>query len=665
MEKAIKIAVSFILLSLYIAYFLSAQPRYFGYSGLSKGEIYISDEDFYNNREMFLTGDWEFYFGELTDSGGFNSKEQKNYYYLPDYWQRDWDDKSVQINGYGSYRVRITFETPKETVAINIPWIFGAYEAYVNGARVLSCGTVGKTPQSENADVRPQSVTIPLGSDEMELIIHVSGHISGLSGLLHPIAIGPDADLFGYTARQIAQDAMFIGCFLIMGFYHFAMFFLRKKDKASLSFALLCFAAMLRQGTISYGLLYAVMPENNGFLAYDIYILSNIWLITIFGVFTYYLFGEKYKIGNKYIIILVFISVIKTIVELIRQYNFSFAAFCISYVCFIMCTVYVLRVLHLMNKHKDKYRFLYTFGAVFLFLANGVDILVAFGFVNAGDSFGNTAFLIFAFIETVILARTYVDFTHENERLLSNMEALVSERTSELASANEQLRLMEQTKNELISNISHDLRTPITAIRGYMELLMEISEGDGEAYRDYVKSAHARTDQIEGLIKDLFLLTQLTGKNIPLDITVVDISEFLRGCHKSYKPIAGQKGLTIILKDKAQGIRVPADKGFLLRIMDNLMQNALYHAKSSIVISGRLEDEDIIFSVADDGAGIDKEALPHVFDRFYKRRKDGAGLGLCIVKELACALSGEVFADSIPNKRTEFCVKLRHNSICL
>ena len=93
--------------------------------------------------------------------------------------------------------------------------------------------------------------------------------------------------------------------------------------------------------------------------------------------------------------------------------------------------------------------------------------------------------------------------------------------------------------------------------------------------------------------------------------------------------------------------------------MVKLILNALYHARSEIEIRGHVEDGAVILSVADDGAGIDAETLPNVFERFYKKRNDGAGLGLSIVKGLALALGGEVFAESDPGRRTEFGVKLK------
>lgn len=656
MKKICKIGAALALFALYIAYFIAVQPGYASYPGLNKGEIYITDESFYNNSELFLAGDWEFYFGELTDSEGFNAKKQKNYYTLPDYWQRDWNDKSVEINGYGSYRVLITFETPKESISLGIPWVFGAYEVYANGASVLQCGSVGTDPPSEIPDTRSQSVVIPLGSDKLELIIHVSGHISGLSGLYHPISIGSDASVSHYAGIHIALDAIFIGCFLIMGFYHLAIFFLRKKDKATLCFALFCFAALVRQGTISQGLLFDILPPDNGYLAYDIYALSNVWAVVFFGLFSWQLFGKKYGTGYKNILVFVTSCVIKTGMEIFRQYNFSYPAFFVSYVCFTACIVYIARVIYLLIRRGDRYGFIYIYGVLFLALGNGTDVLTAFGFIRTDDIMGNTAYVIITFIETVILARMYTNFSYENERLLKHMESLVVERTAELAGANEQLLLMEQTKNELISNISHDLRTPMTAIRGYMELLMD-GIHEGTEHQEYIESAHTRMEQMENLIKDLFLLTQLTEKSTLVEITPVKISEFLAKCYKNYKPIAKQKGIGLTLKDGSGHASVRADKNFLLRIMDNLMQNALYYAKSSIIIAVKIEDKTVVFGVTDDGEGIDKDSLPYVFDRFFKKRKDGAGLGLCIVKELATAMGGEVFADSIPNEYTEFRVK--------
>ena len=129
--------------------------------------------------------------------------------------------------------------------------------------------------------------------------------------------------------------------------------------------------------------------------------------------------------------------------------------------------------------------------------------------------------------------------------------------------------------------------------------------------------------------------------------------------------MADQKGISLMIQNDAAGCTAAADWSFLVRIMDNLMQNALYYAASRIGITAAKAGDHIAISVADDGPGISEDIILHVFDRFYKGRKDGTGLGLFIVKELTAAMNCEVSVVSDPEGvdehneyRTVFTLKL-------
>lgn len=626
------------------------------YPNAKQGRIYLSEQDFYQAKTLFLEGEWSFVFGEYLDAEGFDAKPKKQYYELPDYWGRDTKD-GAEVNGYASYRLQIRFEQPKERVSLTMPWIFGAYKIFANGEQILECGHLGTENKREIADLRTKTADIPVYGDSLDLIIHVSGYQSGLSGLYHSIAMGTAEDIERYNIVRVMQDAFCIGCFFMMGFYHMALFFLRKNDRSAFYFSLLCFFGLIRQGVISYGLLYSYLPPNNGRLAYDIYILSGSCLIAGFTAFIYYLFGEKYKAKKEIVYWSFALLLLRILGESFWEYNFSEPLFYLLYLQLSVGIAYLFYHIYLIHKNKEKYRVLFYYGVFFLLSPNIIDILADFGFVRSNTVFGNGAFLIFTFIETMILARIYTDFYYEKESLLLNMEERVAERTEELADANDRLVLLEKRKNEFIRNISHDLRTPMTAIRGYMELLMQDDTQKSEEHQIYIESAHVRTRQMEKLIQDLFFLTRMTEEGICVYKTPLSVSDFLNESEKNYRTIARQKNLHIIKEDAAQTVTIHVDRDLLLRIMDNLMQNALHYAKTTIILSAKIEEDHVRISVIDDGEGIEKEDLPHIFDRFFKKRKDGTGLGLYIVQELALAMGAKPFANSIPDYRTELGVR--------
>jgi len=240
--------------------------------------------------------------------------------------------------------------------------------------------------------------------------------------------------------------------------------------------------------------------------------------------------------------------------------------------------------------------------------------------------------------QSIALAYYYRSSFGQIEKSNSRLEELVAKRTEELRKNNE-------ATQELISNISHDLRTPMTAINGYMELLMASPNID-DTDLEYLEGASIRVAQMESLIKDLFLLTQLAEKKLSMHVDSMKTKDFMKICENQYQPLTDNKGITLIVQNDAECGEAMIDRDWLMRIMDNLMHNAVSYAESKIKIAVKREDDYIVFSVVDDGPGIDPEALPYIFDRFYKKRVNGSGLGLCIVKELANAMGGEVIARS-------------------
>ena len=241
--------------------------------------------------------------------------------------------------------------------------------------------------------------------------------------------------------------------------------------------------------------------------------------------------------------------------------------------------------------------------------------------------------------QSVALAYYYRSSFSQIEKSNERLEELAAKKTDELQESN-------KAAQALISNISHDLRTPMTAIRGYMELLMASPSLDG-ADMEYLEGACLRVAQMESLIDDLFLLTQLAEKKLTMRMHPMETEEFARIYQTQYRALTEEKGIRLIVRNDAARREAMIDRDFLMRIMDNLMQNAIYYAESKIMIRIKEENDFIILSVADDGPGIDPEAIPLIFDRFYKKRTNGTGLGLSIVKELAEAMGGEVIARSL------------------
>jgi two-component system sensor histidine kinase BaeS len=212
-----------------------------------------------------------------------------------------------------------------------------------------------------------------------------------------------------------------------------------------------------------------------------------------------------------------------------------------------------------------------------------------------------------------------------------------------------------------ILSISHDLRTPLTSIRGYAEALADgtLDDADGRKRAAEIIGGEAR--RLERLVADLLDLARLDAHQFSLTPRPVDAGEVVEAAALAFAPAADDLGIRLHV-DASKPVAADADPERLGQVVANLVENALKYATSGIEVAVARADGDVVIRVHDDGPGLSEADLPHVFDRLYASRtvpgrKVGTGLGLAIVRELAAAMGGSVWAE--PSDRgARFVVRL-------
>ncbi|OIK17053.1 two-component sensor histidine kinase [Bacillus sp. MUM 116] len=214
----------------------------------------------------------------------------------------------------------------------------------------------------------------------------------------------------------------------------------------------------------------------------------------------------------------------------------------------------------------------------------------------------------------------------------------------------------EENRKELISNISHDLKTPITAIRGYIEGIQDgvaDSQGKMEKYLSTIKRKATDMDQ---LIDDLFLFSKLDLKKLPFYFEDIDIIRFIINFVEEVSFDLEEKDIKIFVENRTENeVRVIADRDKLRRVLSNIINNSIKHMKKvekqiEIYIQGKADFVEI--EVRDNGSGIEQESLPYIFERFYRvdtsRNKStgGSGLGLAIAKQIITEHGGDIWVES-------------------
>ena len=214
----------------------------------------------------------------------------------------------------------------------------------------------------------------------------------------------------------------------------------------------------------------------------------------------------------------------------------------------------------------------------------------------------------------------------------------------------------EALRRNLMADIAHELRTPITVIRGDLEALLD---GVFEPTPEALASLHEETLMLSRLVDDLRALAQAEAGQLQLEREPTDLAELLRGVVASFDLMAESQGQTLDLELLARPLVVDADRQRVRQVVANLVSNALRHAPESgrVTVSALWAPDEARVSVSDDGPGIAPEDLAHLFDRFWRGgtpRAEGSGLGLAISRELVRAHGGRIWVESALDQGTTF-----------
>ena len=216
----------------------------------------------------------------------------------------------------------------------------------------------------------------------------------------------------------------------------------------------------------------------------------------------------------------------------------------------------------------------------------------------------------------------------------------------------------DETNRQLMTSLSHDVRTPLTTLIGYLDAAHK-GIVNGKERDDYIETARRKAHDLKEYIDVLFDWFKLGSNEFSMNIAEIDLTELTRNILIDWIPIFEDVQVDFTIDIPEQPFRVQIDPDGYMRILNNLIQNVISHShadKIEIVLSEQNRNIKILLS--DNGIGIDKEDLKHIFDRLYKcdkgRSEKGSGLGLSIVHELVEKLNGTITADSTPGKGTIF-----------
>ena len=225
-----------------------------------------------------------------------------------------------------------------------------------------------------------------------------------------------------------------------------------------------------------------------------------------------------------------------------------------------------------------------------------------------------------------------------------------------LKESTEEKILMDKENKELISNISHDLKTPITAVKGYVEGIMDGVADTPEKMNRYVRTIYNKTNEMDHLINELTFYSKIDTNRIPYTFSKLNVEDYFSDCAEELGLEMETKGIELVYANYVEkDVQVIADGEQIRRVIHNIVSNAIkYMEKPKGIIQLRVKDvgDFIQVEIEDNGKGIAAKDLPYIFDRFYRTdvsrnsSKGGSGIGLSIVKKIMEDHGGKVWATS-------------------
>ncbi len=226
-----------------------------------------------------------------------------------------------------------------------------------------------------------------------------------------------------------------------------------------------------------------------------------------------------------------------------------------------------------------------------------------------------------------------------------------------------QLSEERDTLRRFVADASHELRTPITALQTFTDLLQGSAADDPQARSEFLAESQKQLARLEWITRNLLDLSRLEAGIQALDLATCDAAELTRSVGATFDPLAKEKALELVVMPPAEPLEVRCDRSRIEMALSNLLQNAFKFTPAG----GRVElyceaGEGLVrWSVSDTGVGIPPEDLPHIFERFYRGPNpgvDGSGLGLAIVRSVVRAHGGKVWAESEPGLGSKFIIEL-------
>lgn len=644
------------------------------------------------NEIIDLEGKWEFYWKRLYTPKDFKEEKidvKKEYIALP----RAWNGLVInnqELGGFGFATYRLIIKNVKGQVyGIKMPRVLTSYNLWINGELTATSGVVANNKEK----MVPQYLThvkyFKPHTDTVEIVIQVSNFKHRSGGILENIKLGPEDKITDLRNRNIALDLFLFGCLFIFGFYHISLYLFRPKNKGPLYFGVYTLLISLRTLLVGEIFFINLFPYFSWELAHKVQTLAFYIGVSLVVLFLKSLYPKEIskKICKFMLVVtLAFVALVAltparifTVFNSLYQY---FTFFVILYTLFIVIKACI-------KKREGSYLIGLGILILIIFAINDI-IFLSVVYADSENQLiksiitrGNLSsygLLILTFTQSLVLAKrlskSFTDVEILTEELTNSnlsLEERVKERTIELETSKAELNKAyravsrsEKSLQDLTQNISHDLKTPLSAIKGYVNAILDGLVKDPSQMQRYLIRINEKIDNLSNMVQNLLDLSKLQTRQdvliltkTPVILLIQTVSDKLSldmnnddRVNFSVKYPYGWNKDRNYLKD----LYVMVDNEKLERVLNNIINNAIKYSNKYVDIELNFElthdDKSLLVTISDTGIGISSMDLPYIFNRSYMVSKSrnaktkSSGLGLAIVKEIVESHGGKVWAES-------------------
>lgn len=667
------------------------------------GIMDLSGWDWEEQPVIKIDGEWEFYWNQLLtpdDFRGINTTTKKKLINLPRAWN-NYELDGQTLSGFGFATFRLCIKNPGDNVlAIKIPRIFTSFTMWENGNLLAQAGKVSDDSKQMVPQYLPQVHYIQTNTDTIELIIQVANARHRSGGILESIQLGTASAIMDIRVRNVSMDLFLFGSLFIIGFYHIALFLFRTKDRSTLYLGFYSIMISLRTLLVGEIFFIHIFPNFSWELAHKIQTLAYYYGVPLVFMFLRSVFpkdvskkinGVIQAVGTAFSVL-----VLLTPARIFTLFNPIYQVFSI------LAFLYALWIVIITCIKKRDGAYLIGIGLTIMVLTAFNDVFflsVVFAdnhnhffrsFLTRGD-LTSIGLLILTVCQSLLLAKKFSGSFHQVESLTEklrktniSLEEKVKERTNALEHSKEELRTAyqavsrsEKSLQNLMQNVSHDLRTPISTIKGYVSAILDGIIQEPAKQEKYLVRVHEKVNQLNTMVQELFDLSQLESRQLQLQLVQTPVVDFIRGVSEKCSMDMSQANvsLCIFYPDKWEEPNSDISELFMEvdiqridRVFTNLLSNAIKFTPEDgqIYLSFDLINENKMLQIviSDTGIGMSDEDQAHIFERFYvvsKARKTGtssSGLGLAIVKEIVEYHNGQIFVKSKLGEGSRFTITL-------